>query len=248
MLARHAGHEVTAGPTIAAVFGPCNPVFTLHDAHTAELDIKIERQALEVELADLLGHSVDGPIDLPPAMDLSGGPGQSWSRLVTLLLDELGHPGSLVHQPLIAEQIRHSVLSGLLFSLSHRYRDELSAPAQPGAPRAIRRALDLIQAEPDRPLSVADLAATAGISVRSLQEGFRRHVGCAPMTYLQQVRLLRVHDELQHADPFRATIAAVAHRWGFAHLGRFASAYRMRFGVSPSETLRGSDLTCHPNG
>ena len=68
VLARHAGHEVTAGPTIGAVFGPCNPVFTLHDAHTAELDIKIERQALEAELADLLGHPVDGPIDLPPAM------------------------------------------------------------------------------------------------------------------------------------------------------------------------------------
>jgi AraC-like DNA-binding protein len=37
------------------------------------------------------------------------------------------------------------------------------------------------------------------------------------------------------------TVAAVAHRWGFAHLGRFAYAYRARFGVSPSETLRESD-------
>ena len=167
---------------------------------------------------------------------------------MTLLHGELGHPESLVHQPLIAQQIRHSVLSGLLLSLSHRYRDELSAPARPGAPRAIRRALDLIHAEPERPLSVADLAATAGMSVRSLQEGFRRHVGCAPMMYLQQARLLRVHEELQRADPFRVTVAAVAHRWGFAHLGRFASAYRMRFGVSPSETLRGSDCASHPNG
>ena len=93
------------------------------------------------------------------------------------------------------------MLSGLLLSLPHRYHDELTAPAQPGAPRAIRRALDAIQDEPERPFSVADLAAIAGMSVRSLQEGFRRHVGCAPMTYLQQVRLLRVHDELRHADP-----------------------------------------------
>jgi AraC-like DNA-binding protein len=34
------------------------------------------------------------------------------------------------------------------------------------------------------------------------------------------------------------TVAAVAHRWGFAHLGRFASAYRCRFGEPPSDTLR----------
>lgn len=76
------------------------------------------------------------------------------------------------------------------------------------------------------------------MSVRSLQEGFRRHVGCAPMTYLQQLRLNRVRETLLEGDPARVTVAAVAHRWGFAHLGRFASAYRERFGESPSETLR----------
>jgi transcriptional regulator GlxA family with amidase domain len=58
------------------------------------------------------------------------------------------------------------------------------------------------------------------------------------MTYLQQVRLGRAHDALSHADPSLNTVASVAHRWGFAHLGRFATAYRTRFGQSPSETLR----------
>jgi transcriptional regulator GlxA family with amidase domain len=31
----------------------------------------------------------------------------------------------------------------------------------------------------------------------------------------------------------------VAARWGFGHPGRFAGAYRARYGRSPSETLRG---------
>jgi transcriptional regulator GlxA family with amidase domain len=30
----------------------------------------------------------------------------------------------------------------------------------------------------------------------------------------------------------------VAGRWGFVHLGRFASQYRQLFGETPSETLR----------
>jgi AraC-like DNA-binding protein len=199
---------------------------------------KIERTALEEELAGLLGHPVEGPIDLPPAIALTAGPSQSWSRLVRLLRDELDYEQSLLYQPLIAEQLRSCVLSGLLLSVPHKYHDELIGPAAAGPPRAIRRAVEAIHDEPERSFSVTDLARIANMSVRSLQEGFRRHVGSAPMTYLQSVRLDRAHESLRRADPTRLTVSAVAHRWGFAHLGRFASAYRLRFGESPSETLR----------
>jgi AraC-like DNA-binding protein len=241
VLTRQSGREINASPDTAAVFRPGNPVYTLHGAHSTELDVKIEQPALEAELAGMLGHPIEGPLDLAPAMSVTGGPGRSWSRLVRLLRAELDHPHSLIRHPLIADQLRQSVLCGLLLCLPHRYHTELVTPAQPGPPRAIRRALDAIHDEPERGFGVADLAAVAGMSVRSLQEGFRRHVGCAPMAYVQQVRLGRVHEALRHADPQLVTVAAIAHRWGFAHLGRFASTYRNRFGVSPSETLRDAD-------
>ncbi|MEV4641623.1 AraC family transcriptional regulator [Actinoplanes sp. NPDC049548] len=237
--ARHAGQELTAKPGTAVVYGPGKPVYSLHTAGSAELDVRIERPALEAELATLLGRAVSGPIDLPPLVDLSCGPARSWKTLVLMLRGEIGQPASLLRQPLIAEQMRRSVLSGLLLSVPHRYTAELTAPAAAGPPRAVQRAIDVMQDEPERPFSVADLAQVAGVSVRSLQEGFRRYVGCAPMTYLLQVRLARAHEALRREDPSRTTVAAVAHRWGFAHLGRFASAYRARFGVAPSETLRG---------
>jgi AraC-like DNA-binding protein len=238
---RHAGHEVAVGPATAAVFGPCGGVSTLHDAYSTQLGLKIERSALEADLTALLGRPVQGPIDLPPALDLSTGPGLTWRRLVHLLRDELTHAESLIRRPLIAEQLWRSVLSGLLLSVPHRHHAELTAPAPAGPPRAIRRTLDAIHDQPGRPYGVATLAEIAGLSVRSLQEGFRRHVGCAPMAYLRQVRLDRAHAALLAADPARTTVAAVAHRWGFTHLGRFASSYRARFGGSPSDTL-------HSNG
>jgi AraC-like DNA-binding protein len=238
MQARHAGHEVIAEPTTGVLFRPGKPAYTRHDANSAKLAVKIERRALEQELAGLLGHPIEGTIDLPPAVDLTAGPGHSWSRLVRLLHHELQYKESLIYQPMIAEQLRSSVLSGLLLSVPHRYHAELVGPVAAAPPRAIRRVVDAIHDEPERAFTVADLAAVAGMSVRSLQEGFRRHVGCAPMTYLQQERLVRSHESLRRADPSRVTVAAVAHRWGFAHLGRFASAYRTRFGESPSETLR----------
>ncbi|AGZ45792.1 AraC family transcriptional regulator [Actinoplanes friuliensis] len=239
--ARHAGREVVASPSTGVVFGPGRPVYTMHDAYSAELNVKIERPALEHELATLLGHPVTGPIDLPPSMDLRTGAARSWRRLVQLLRRESGEQGSLIWQPLIAEQLRLSVLDGLLLTVPHRYTDELTAPAPAGPPRAIQRAIDAIQDEPERQFSVGDLARIAGLSVRSLQEGFRRHVECSPMSYLQTVRLGRAHDALRREDPARVSVATVAHRTGFAHLGRFASAYRARFGECPSETLRGAD-------
>ena len=235
---RHAGRELTAHPGTAVVYGPGKPVHTLHDAHSAELDVKIERGELEAELAALLGRPVDGPLDLPTEVPLGDGAVRSWSEIVRMLHGEIARPAGLIQQPLIAEHLRRSIVSGLLLSVPHRYTAELNAPAPAGPPRTIRRTMDAIHAEPEQPFTVADLARIAGVSVRSLQEGFRRHVGCAPMTYLQRTRLTKAHETLLREDPARTTVAAVAHRWGFAHLGRFASAYRSRFGVSPSATLR----------
>ncbi|WP_430788346.1 AraC family transcriptional regulator [Actinoplanes sp. G11-F43] len=232
------GHELTATPSTALAFRPGDRIRLHHEPNTAELDVRIESWALEAELAGLLGHPVDGPIDLPPVFDLTEGPAHSWGRLVLLLRDELAHESSLIHQPLIAEQLCGSVLSGLLLSVPHRYHEELVAPADGGPPRPIRRVLTAISDEPERAFTVGELASIAGMSVRSLQSGFRRHVGSAPMAYLQEVRLSRAHETLRRGDPARVTVAEVANRWGFAHLGRFASAYRRRFGESPSETLR----------
>jgi AraC-like DNA-binding protein len=230
--------EVVAGPEVAAVFRPGAEVFTEHLPASRELDIKLERSAVEAELAAQLGHPVDGPLDFARTMPTATGPGQGWARFVRMLHDELGNAGSLIDHPLIGEQMRLSVISGLLLAVPHRYRAELLAPPPPVAPRALRRVLDAIHDEPERPVTVTALARIGGMSVRSLQEAFRRYVGLAPMAYLQQVRLTQARAALRAGDPATTTVAAVAHRWGFAHLGRFASAYRAEFGESPSETLR----------
>jgi AraC-like DNA-binding protein len=48
-----------------------------------------------------------------------------------------------------------------------------------------------------------------------------------------------VHEDLTGGDrAHRPTVAEVAYRWGFTHLGRFAHDYRSRYGELPSTTLR----------
>jgi transcriptional regulator GlxA family with amidase domain len=108
----------------------------------------------------------------------------------------------------------------------------------PNRPRTVKRTLDAMHAEPSRPFTATDLAAIAGVGVRVLQESFRQHVGMSPLTYLRRLRLDGVHAELSRSDPWQVNVSEVAYCWGFTHLGRFAGAYRARYGVSPSQTLR----------
>lgn len=103
-------------------------------------------------------------------------------------------------------------------------------------PRHLRKALDLLEAEPERAWTASRLAAACGVARRTLQKHFRLFVGCSPLRYLREVRLDRVHRELLggKAD---ATVTEIATRCGFNHLGRFAQCYRARYQETPSATL-----------
>jgi transcriptional regulator GlxA family with amidase domain len=46
----------------------------------------------------------------------------------------------------------------------------------------VRQAAEAMRADPERPFTVTDLAEVAGVSRRSLQQGFQRYVGMSPMT------------------------------------------------------------------
>jgi AraC-like DNA-binding protein len=49
----------------------------------------------------------------------------------------------------------------------------------------------------------------------------------------------RAHRDLQGAEPGDGvSVATLAAKWGFTHLGRFVVDYRRRFGTYPSQTLR----------
>ncbi|MBT2504156.1 helix-turn-helix transcriptional regulator [Curtobacterium sp. ISL-83] len=105
----------------------------------------------------------------------------------------------------------------------------------------LQKALDYVHAHADQPISVADIAAAAGLSVRSIQETFQRTLGQTPMAYLHHVRLTAVRQELLQNNRSTTTVGAVARKWGFGHLGRFSSSYYATFGEHPRHTLRSID-------
>jgi AraC-like DNA-binding protein len=110
------------------------------------------------------------------------------------------------------------------------------APARAAPSRRVRLAEEIMRARSDEPLTVEDLAREIGVGVRSLQLAFREHRGTSPRAALNALRLDRAREAL--AASAAASVTEVALASGFTHFGRFAAAYRMRFGEAPSETLR----------
>ncbi|MFI5846043.1 AraC family transcriptional regulator [Catenuloplanes sp. NPDC051500] len=114
----------------------------------------------------------------------------------------------------------------------------LPGPGEAG-PGTVRRAIAYLEEHAADPLTLADIATAARTGPRGLQAAFRRHLDTTPMAHLRRIRLARAHRDLLLADPAHgATVGAIARRWGFSHLGRFAAAYRDTYGASPAETLR----------
>ncbi len=104
-------------------------------------------------------------------------------------------------------------------------------------PRSVRRALQAMQSNLAHQWSLAELAAVAGVSARTLQRQFRGFVGTSPQAVLRDLGLAQARTELLQGAS-GDTVADIARRCGFAHAGRFSVAYRCRFGETPSETLK----------
>lgn len=206
-------------------------------ADCAHLVLKVDRPALELHLADLLGEMIVRPIEFAPELPVESGPGAGYRRLVDFVTTELDRDDSLLASPLGIVRIEQTLMTGLLLTQRSNYSGALASRSSPAAPRHVVRAEEFIRTHPDCPITIGALAEAAGVSARTLFEGFRRFRGTTPMALLKAVRLERTHAELKAVAP-SASVADVAFKWGFIHLGRFAQVYRARFGELPSETLR----------
>jgi AraC-like DNA-binding protein len=225
--ARYRGIELSVGRDLAIVCRPEGGSFEGRwPANCRALCVRFD--PVSVNAAMVLG---DQKPAFDPVLNMADGYGRMWLDLLLSVNRQLWLPDGLLSQPLVAAPLADSLLNGFLLSMTR-------VDSAPASPAAVRTAIDLIETDPQAPLTVSALAAQCDVSVRTLQNGFRHHLGMSPMAYVRETRLRRAHEELRVADPFTETVAAVARRWGFGHLGRFAAAHEVRFGQTPSQTLR----------
>lgn len=107
-------------------------------------------------------------------------------------------------------------------------------PARSAGRRRVYQALAFMRAHSAEPMSMSALARGLGCSSRSLQAAFREAGHATPQETLAGMRLDAARVKLLAGQD---SVTSCALDSGFTHLGRFAQAYRRRFGESPGKTL-----------
>ena len=237
---RTAACEIATAPGVqASMLSPTMPTTMVWHDDCAQLILLIERRLVEQRAAALAGRPV-GAVEFSPALDLaSEGARALQARAFALAecaerIDPRRGIGALA-----SADIREALLDALLHGPRHGLSDAMACFDGRAAalPRAVRRARDHLVAHATEPLDLEGLAAVAGVGIRALQIGFRRHFGLSISHMLQELRLAQLNARLSRGgEAGRVTDLAID--LGFTHLSRMASAYRRKFGETPSETLR----------
>lgn len=199
------------------------------------LVVQIPRARLDAALA---AAGLAGEWRWPGMLPTSHGAGAAIRRHLLHLVDEFDHgtppfAGSDQAAAAAVEQLCTLLLASL--------RAPETAPgggrALGTALRHVRQAEAFFEAHAGEPVSLADVAEAVGIGERSLQLAFRAVRGTTPREALAVIRLERARAMLLRPAE-GARVKEVAIQTGHGHVGRFAAAYRTRFGEMPSETLQ----------
>ena len=104
------------------------------------------------------------------------------------------------------------------------------------SPAALRRVQLLVEANIDRPIHMADLAARAGLSVHHFGRAFRTSTGVTPHAFVEQRRIERARALI---DSTREPLADIAAATGFATQSHLTTAFKRVTGFTPAAYRRG---------
>jgi AraC-like DNA-binding protein len=145
-------------------------------------------------------------------------------------------PG-IIRNPAAARGLQQALIDAMVDCLSiGALEEDMAAKRHHRA--IIRRFRAAIEDNPDQPIFLSQLCSSIGVTERTLLRCCQEQLGVSPKRFLLLRRMHMVRRALREAEPHTATVTAVATRYGFWELGRFAAVYGALFGERPSTTLR----------
>lgn len=147
----------------------------------------------------------------------------------TAALDLMLHRIALAHGEELATRVSEQCIVDRIRGPQDRQRMPLRLRLGVHHPKLLR-AVELMEANIEEPLSQAALAREVGLSRRQLERLFRRHLARTPAQYYLEVRLERARHLLRQTD---LPIMSVACAAGFISASHFTTCYRQLFGKTP---------------
>lgn len=134
--------------------------------------------------------------------------------------------------PTVTTAIPDQIADLALMVWPNSFTEIIGAPTASPSPRQVKRAIDFIHSNLNGQVTANDVAAAAGVSVRSLQYSFRRFVGKGVAEYQRSVRLESAKNRLE-LEPERS-IAEIGRACGYRNAAHFAKAFLFAYGVTPT--------------
>ncbi len=158
-----------------------------------------------------------------------------WRRTAATLADDVLRTRELWESDVVREQAIDALLAIAVeaFGVSDAKEDVASDAGM------IARADAYMRMHLGEPISVPDVAAAVGVSVRGLQLAFSRSRAGTPLSYLRKIRMTAARAAFIAGRSIRSTtVTSTARQLGYTNVGRFTAHYREAFDETPTETLR----------
>lgn len=239
------GQSFSGGPGLMVVDSARSPVRKRFSADSERLHLRLGTAALDGLYERLTGKAPARPLEFAPCIRPETAMHARWQSVVRMVLScaapSAGHdssPGPAPALPdLLRRQLEETAMLMLLTGHEHSGTEQMAGTPAAPAPRHVRAAEEFMRANAGEPLTLAEIAEAAGVSIRTLTAGFRNFRDQSPMQQLRDIRMAAARDDLLQG-PGSGSVADIALRWGFGNFGRFAGDYRRRYGETPSETLQ----------
>ncbi|WP_278922057.1 MULTISPECIES: GlxA family transcriptional regulator [Pseudophaeobacter] len=103
--------------------------------------------------------------------------------------------------------------------------------------RSVARALALMQAHIEAPLSIAEIARQIGRNRKDLEHRMKAQLGATPQAIYRHLRLIQARKLILETD---LSVAEVALRSGYENPSAMTRAYRIEFGATPRQMRNGT--------
>lgn len=208
------------------------------DADTTTRLVCMPRSVVDNAARLTLDDGLDASLVFEPIIDTRHRDAREWLRLARGFAR--GATGALAVSPLALGHYEQLLVHALVAIQPHDRSPARGDDIRPASRGVLQRAMSFCEDNIARPIQVADMAAAARVSVRTLQSEFRRHLDRTPLQYLRDLRLSHAHADLRAIAAGQATgsVAEVAATWGFPERRYFTTVYARAYGRLPSETLR----------